>query len=153
MDLTQFVGYAVWHIVDPGTKIFAAKFVPNIGIRTIWNAFVTMWVNMLSIYSAQPSINLGSAFNSDEKLCRDFSKAKRSSRGTKPYNLLNRKHFSMQWFVPIFAKIIVILPSMDQKLYPFTIVTIRNDTAGPHGIVFYSFCQKHWHKYFIGFIQ
>jgi hypothetical protein len=37
---------SILHIVDSGTKVFAARFLAGQDIKTIWNTFLYMWVTI-----------------------------------------------------------------------------------------------------------
>eukprot|EP00171_Calliarthron_tuberculosum_P018868 IDg18868t1 len=88
MDIMYLEGKLVLHIVDEGTRFSAARFIPSVSTKTIWQTFLTCWV---AIYTGLPHkilVDHGTAFGRMFKTLGNLREVQIQSRGTEAHSSL-----------------------------------------------------------------
>lgn len=136
MDLMYLDGSPVLHVIDTGTNFSAAQFLSNSDTRTIWDTFITIWVNTYTGYPSHIHIDQGSSFNSAEwiELCRDAS-VKTTTTGTESHNSLGQGETYHAMLRRLYNKIRATTPNISKAMSLSTAIKVMNDTAGPNGLV------------------
>lgn len=135
LDIMYIDGDPVLHIVDDGTHLSAAKFLPNIQADTMWK---TILDSLTTIYTGLPHRILtdqGASFGEPfAHLCR-VGGLKLERTGIEEHSSLNLGERYHQPLRNIFLNLMIDHPKTNKHLTLALSVKEMNDTLGPNGVV------------------
>lgn len=136
MVLMYLNGTPVPHIVDYGKSFSATSSMRMIDTKTVWETFVTIWINVYTGFPNRMHLNQGSAFKSVEwvSLCRKAS-IDISTSGTESQNLLEQGETYHAMLRRIYQKVRHTSPQTSKEFCPSIALKTMNDTYGPNGLV------------------
>ena len=136
IDLMFLQGKPVIHVVDTGTNVSAARFLPSQSTDAISNTFMYCWVTIYTGYPPSMLTDQGSAFRSEawKAYCKRAQISRRHT-GTESHNSHGPGESYHAMLRRVFNRISMQFPTLPTQLRLPTAVKAVNDTAGPNGLV------------------
>lgn len=134
MDIMYLDGKPVLHIIDEGTHLNAAQFIPNKSTRTIWNTFLRCWCN---IYVGLPNrilVDQGTEFSDSFVHLANEQSCIVEHTGVEAHSSLGLCEKYHQPIRTVYRKLRTAHPQMQKELALSLSVKGVNDVAGPDGI-------------------
>ena len=137
MDIMYIESMPILHIVDESTRFFAARFLPNVSTKAIWDTLLSCWA---SIYTGLPNrilVDQGSNVGKSEPFISLAARANVEVQGTgieahSSLGIGERYHEPVR---TTFRKIMFVYPNVDKTLLLQMAIKAMNDTLGPEGLL------------------
>lgn len=135
LDVMYIENLPVLHIIDELTRFSAARFLPGISTKQIWDTFVECWC---LIYTGIPNkilVDQGSSFGEAFVVSGRLCNVNVSHTGIESHNSLGIGERYHQPLRTTYRKISIAHPHIPKELRLAISVKAMNDTLGPEGLV------------------
>lgn len=135
MDIMYIDNRPILHIVDASTHFSAARFLPNVSVKTIWSVLVDCW---FCIYTGLPNrilVDQGTSFGESFVQLARASDVQVNKTGIEAHSSLSICERYHQPLRNTFRKIKLENPNASPELILSLSVHAMNNTLGPEGLV------------------
>ena len=139
MDIMYLYGKPVLHMVDEGTRFSAAKFVPDVSTKTIWETIIQCWAMVYTGLPRKILVDQGSSFGESFgdifMHIGDAGNVEIQRTGVESHSSLGlgeRYHHSLRY---TYRKLKIAYSTVSESMLLSTAVKALNDTLGPEGLV------------------